>query len=140
MTTRVGANVLVQACRPFWRSLVPSSAMGRVEGMQNPGADLGLHSAERGVWGRHALFHTAPQSLASLPVTIPALGESISDGTVASLLKKAGDTVEEDEPIVSIETDKVTVDVRAPQAGVILAVLVRWQERAEESFSEIWGV
>jgi 2-oxoglutarate dehydrogenase E2 component (dihydrolipoamide succinyltransferase) len=58
-------------------------------------------------------------------VTIPPLGESITDGTVAAVLKKVGDPVEEDEPIVQIETDKVTIDVRAPRAGVIEAILVR---------------
>jgi biotin carboxyl carrier protein len=70
-------------------------------------------------------FHWTPSSLASLQVKVPPLGESISDGTVAGVLKSAGDAVEEDEPIVQIETDKVTVDVRAPKAGVIEAILVR---------------
>lgn len=61
---------------------------------------------------------------AQLQVAIPALGESITDGTVAAILKAPGDSVEEDEPIVQIETDKVTIDVRAPRAGIIDAILV----------------
>jgi 2-oxoglutarate dehydrogenase E2 component (dihydrolipoamide succinyltransferase) len=83
-----------------------------------------------GWWGLAAAavsarLHTAGAPLlASLQVKIPALGESISDGTVSAVLKQAGDRVEEDEPILQIETDKVTVDVRAPRAGVIEAILV----------------
>ena len=45
------------------------------------------------------------------------MGESITEGTIAEILKKEGDTVEEDETIAQIETDKVTVDVKAPAAG-----------------------
>lgn len=47
-------------------------------------------------------LHTARQLLSSLQVKIPALGESISDGTVAAVLKQAGDRVEEDEPILQV--------------------------------------
>ncbi|KAI7839765.1 hypothetical protein COHA_006567 [Chlorella ohadii] len=68
-------------------------------------------------------LHTARQLLSSLQVKIPALGESIADGTVAVVLKQPGDRVEEDEPILQIETDKVTVDVRAPKAGIVEAIL-----------------
>ena len=52
-------------------------------------------------------------------VKVPALGESITAGTLAQWLKKAGDAVAADEPIASLETDKVTVDVPSPVAGVL---------------------
>jgi len=52
-------------------------------------------------------------------VKVPALGESITEGTLAQWLKKAGDAVAADEPIASLETDKVTVDVPSPVAGVL---------------------
>nr|KJB22144.1 hypothetical protein B456_004G031700 [Gossypium raimondii] len=52
-------------------------------------------------------------------VVVPFMGESISDGTLATFLKKPGDSVAADEPIAQIETDKVTIDVVSPQAGVI---------------------
>ena len=52
-------------------------------------------------------------------VVVPALGESITEATVGEWLKQPGDTVEADEPIVSLETDKVAVDVPAPEAGVL---------------------
>jgi 2-oxoglutarate dehydrogenase E2 component (dihydrolipoamide succinyltransferase) len=53
---------------------------------------------------------------------VPTLGESVSSATVARWLKKAGDAVAADEPLVELETDKVTVEVNAPVAGVISAI------------------
>jgi 2-oxoglutarate dehydrogenase E2 component (dihydrolipoamide succinyltransferase) len=53
---------------------------------------------------------------------VPTLGESVSSATVARWLKKAGDAVAADEPLVELETDKVTVEVNAPVAGVIAAI------------------
>ncbi len=55
-------------------------------------------------------------------VKIPNLGESISEATVAEWLKKVGDAVKQDEPIASLETDKVAVELTAPVAGVITAI------------------
>ncbi len=52
-------------------------------------------------------------------VIIPALGESITEATVGQWLKNVGDTVKADEPIVSLETDKVSVEVPAPSDGVL---------------------
>ncbi|XP_010244482.1 PREDICTED: dihydrolipoyllysine-residue succinyltransferase component of 2-oxoglutarate dehydrogenase complex 2, mitochondrial-like isoform X2 [Nelumbo nucifera] len=50
---------------------------------------------------------------------VPFMGESITDGTLAKFLKKPGDSVQVDEPIAQVETDKVTIDVASPEAGVI---------------------
>ncbi|KAA8520098.1 hypothetical protein F0562_014354 [Nyssa sinensis] len=50
---------------------------------------------------------------------VPFMGESITDGTLANFLKKPGDHVDIDEPIAQVETDKVTIDVASPEAGVI---------------------
>jgi 2-oxoglutarate dehydrogenase E2 component (dihydrolipoamide succinyltransferase) len=55
-------------------------------------------------------------------ILVPTLGESVSTATVARWLKKAGDTVKADEPLVELETDKVTVEVNAPAAGVIQSI------------------
>ncbi|MGY6551649.1 MAG: 2-oxoglutarate dehydrogenase complex dihydrolipoyllysine-residue succinyltransferase [Erythrobacter sp.] len=52
-------------------------------------------------------------------ITVPALGESVSEGTIAEWLKQPGDAVAVDEPIASLETDKVAVDVPSPVAGVM---------------------
>src|SRR5688500_12395002 len=58
-------------------------------------------------------------------VIVPALGESITEGTLAQWLKKPGDAVAADEPIASLETDKVTVEVPSPVAGVMAEQLVK---------------
>src|ERR687894_18949 len=58
-------------------------------------------------------------------VQVPALGESITEGTLAQWLKKPGDAVAADEPIASLETDKVTVEVPSPVAGVFGEALVQ---------------
>ncbi|KAM5585526.1 dihydrolipoyllysine-residue succinyltransferase component of 2-oxoglutarate dehydrogenase complex 2, mitochondrial [Rosa sericea] len=54
-----------------------------------------------------------------IDAVVPFMGESITDGTLATFLKKPGDRVEVDEPIAQIETDKVTIDVASPESGVI---------------------
>jgi 2-oxoglutarate dehydrogenase E2 component (dihydrolipoamide succinyltransferase) len=56
-------------------------------------------------------------------IKVPTLGESVSEATVAQWLKKEGDSVEQDEPIVELETDKVTLEVNAPEAGVISKIV-----------------
>ncbi len=55
----------------------------------------------------------------SIEVKVPTLGESVSEATVGQWLKKPGEAVAVDEPIVSLETDKVAVDVPAPAAGIM---------------------
>ena len=57
-------------------------------------------------------------------VAVPALGESITEGTLAQWLKKPGEAVAADEPIATLETDKVSVDVPSPSAGVLSETLV----------------
>jgi 2-oxoglutarate dehydrogenase E2 component (dihydrolipoamide succinyltransferase) len=54
-----------------------------------------------------------------IDITVPTLGESVTEATVAKWLKKAGEAVAQDEPLVELETDKVTLEVNAPQAGVL---------------------
>ena len=56
-------------------------------------------------------------------IIVPTLGESITEATVAKWLKKAGDAVKADEAVVSLETDKVSVDVTSPKAGVLSEIL-----------------
>ena len=53
----------------------------------------------------------------SIDIHVPTLGESVSDATIARWIKKAGDTVAVDEPVVELETDKVTLEVPSPIAG-----------------------
>src|SRR5690349_19002582 len=58
-------------------------------------------------------------------VEVPALGESITEGTLAQWLKQPGESVAADEPIASLETDKVSVEVPSPIAGVLTEQLVK---------------
>ena len=53
----------------------------------------------------------------TIDITVPSLGESITEATVARWLKAPGDTVARDEPLVELETDKIAVEVNAEAAG-----------------------
>src|SRR6201991_2001589 len=56
------------------------------------------------------------------PVLMPELGESVTEGTVTRWLKKVGDSVEVDEPLVEVSTDKVDTEIPSPVAGTLLAI------------------
>eukprot|EP00166_Cyanidium_caldarium_P001760 ctg_190.g153 len=90
-------------------------------------------------WGRpmrrYAATSAHPKAAANAEavqlVSVPTMGESITEGTVVALLKQPGDPVEEDEVVVQLETDKVTVDVRSPAAGVVREVLAAEGDNVE---------
>ena len=56
-------------------------------------------------------------------IVVPSLGESVSEATIAKWFKKVGDAVTQDEPLVELETDKVTMEVNAPASGVLKAIV-----------------
>src|SRR5204862_242353 len=58
----------------------------------------------------------------STPVNLPALGESVTEGTVTRWLKQVGDTVAVDEPLLEVSTDKVDTEIPSPVAGVLLEI------------------
>lgn len=60
----------------------------------------------------------------AVEIVVPVLGESVSDATVARWIKKAGEAVAADEPVVELETDKVTLEVPSPVAGVVTDIIV----------------
>ncbi|MEU5161469.1 2-oxoglutarate dehydrogenase, E2 component, dihydrolipoamide succinyltransferase [Streptomyces sp. NPDC020875] len=64
-------------------------------------------------------------------VVLPALGESVTEGTVTRWLKSVGDSVDEDEPLLEVSTDKVDTEIPAPTAGVLLEIVVGEDETAE---------
>jgi len=64
-------------------------------------------------------------------VSLPALGESVTEGTVTRWLKKVGDRVEVDEPLVEVSTDKVDTEIPSPIAGIVEAILVAEDETVE---------
>ncbi|MCD8498338.1 MAG: 2-oxoglutarate dehydrogenase complex dihydrolipoyllysine-residue succinyltransferase [Alphaproteobacteria bacterium] len=57
-------------------------------------------------------------------IVVPTLGESVSEATVARWLKQEGEAVKADEPLVELETDKVTLEVNAPESGVVSKIIV----------------
>ncbi|MEU6355925.1 biotin/lipoyl-containing protein, partial [Streptomyces sp. NPDC047072] len=64
-------------------------------------------------------------------VVLPALGESVTEGTVTRWLKEVGEEVAEDEPLLEVSTDKVDTEIPAPVAGVLLEIVVGEDETAE---------
>ena len=64
-------------------------------------------------------------------VSLPALGESVTEGTVTRWLKNVGDRVEVDEPLLEVSTDKVDTEIPSPVAGVIESILVQEDETVE---------
>ncbi|MCG7299903.1 2-oxoglutarate dehydrogenase, E2 component, dihydrolipoamide succinyltransferase [Brevibacterium ravenspurgense] len=67
----------------------------------------------------------------SQEVTMPALGESVTEGTVTRWLKEVGDTVEVDEPLLEVSTDKVDTEIPSPVAGTVLELLAEEDDDVE---------
>jgi len=65
---------------------------------------------------------TAESGGGTVEVVMPQMGESIAEGTITKWLKKVGDTVERDEPLFEISTDKVDAEIPAPSAGVLVEI------------------
>jgi pyruvate dehydrogenase E2 component (dihydrolipoamide acetyltransferase) len=65
------------------------------------------------------------------PVTLPALGESVTEGTVTRWLKQPGDTVQVDEPLLEVSTDKVDTEIPSPVSGVLVEIKVGEDETVE---------
>ncbi|MEU2020917.1 2-oxoglutarate dehydrogenase, E2 component, dihydrolipoamide succinyltransferase [Streptomyces sp. NPDC016469] len=74
---------------------------------------------------------TGASSASGTDVTLPALGESVTEGTVTRWLKEVGEEVAEDEPLLEVSTDKVDTEIPAPVAGVLLEIVVGEDETAE---------
>src|SRR5215467_8592480 len=64
-------------------------------------------------------------------VQMPALGESVTEGTVTRWLKQEGDTVELDEPLVEVSTDKVDTEIPSPAAGVLTKIVAQEDDTVE---------
>ncbi len=81
--------------------------------------------------------HTAQEAEAAqgasgaTPVTLPALGESVTEGTVTRWLKQVGDDVAVDEPLLEVSTDKVDTEIPSPVAGKLLEIKVQEDETVE---------
>src|ERR1700761_5612423 len=67
----------------------------------------------------------------SVSVTMPRLGESVTEGTVTRWLKAEGEHVDADEPLLEVSTDKVDTEVPSPAAGPLLSIKVQEDETVE---------
>ncbi|MFD9597498.1 biotin/lipoyl-containing protein, partial [Kitasatospora sp. NPDC059973] len=67
----------------------------------------------------------------AVSVTLPALGESVSEGTVTRWLKAEGERVEVDEPLLEVSTDKVDTEIPAPASGILASIKVGEDETVE---------
>src|SRR5690349_8224453 len=67
----------------------------------------------------------------AISVQMPALGESVTEGTVTRWLKQEGDTVEQDEPLLEVSTDKVDTEIPSPAAGVLTKIVAQEDDTVE---------
>ena len=67
----------------------------------------------------------------AISVQMPALGESVTEGTVTRWLKQEGDTVEVDEPLLEVSTDKVDTEIPSPAAGVLAKIIAHEDDTVE---------
>src|SRR5690348_4982953 len=67
----------------------------------------------------------------AVSVTLPALGESVTEGTVTRWLKAEGERVEADEPLLEVSTDKVDTEIPAPASGILASIKVGEDETVE---------
>ncbi|MFC7184663.1 biotin/lipoyl-containing protein, partial [Kitasatospora paranensis] len=68
----------------------------------------------------------------AVSVTLPALGESVTEGTVTRWLKAEGERVEVDEPLLEVSTDKVDTEIPAPASGILASIKVGEDEAVED--------
>ena len=99
-----------------------SAAAGEPAARDEAGAGYGNHAPTPASVAQVVPDPAASSNAGRTDITVPTLGESVSEATVAKWFKKAGDAVKADEPLVELETDKVTLEVNAPAAGVLSAI------------------
>ncbi|MBU8856296.1 MULTISPECIES: 2-oxoglutarate dehydrogenase, E2 component, dihydrolipoamide succinyltransferase [unclassified Micromonospora] len=102
----------------------PEQAEQAEEAAAEPGAEAEQSAVEEPA-------EPAAPSGEGTPVTMPALGESVTEGTVTRWLKQVGETVEVDEPLLEVSTDKVDTEIPSPVAGTLQEIKVAEDETAD---------
>ncbi|CAM9809767.1 unnamed protein product, partial [Ectocarpus fasciculatus] len=130
---RLGTSLARHGARASSRQATPAVAVATVRlSVLSRGGAVAAAAAARaapttGVWARHGVIggshtqfarHLSSGSEEVVPV--PSMGDSITEGTIVEWAKQPGDSVEVDEVVVVLETDKVSIDVRAPSAGTLV--------------------
>ena len=114
-----------------------SAGAGEAPAAEAPAEEAPAPEAEAPAAEAPAPEAAAPATEAAAPagegheVTLPALGESVTEGTVTRWLKSIGDTVEVDEPLLEVSTDKVDTEIPSPVAGTLQEIRVAEDETAE---------
>ncbi|HSL08940.1 MAG TPA: 2-oxoglutarate dehydrogenase, E2 component, dihydrolipoamide succinyltransferase [Pseudonocardiaceae bacterium] len=132
-TDKVDTEIPSPATGVLQRIVVPADETVQV------GAELAVIGDSSGDGGRnHTEWVEPPQQPSAqptpsagdsgTPVTMPALGESVTEGTVTRWLKQVGDTVEADEPLLEVSTDKVDTEIPSPVAGTVVEIVVAQDE------------
>ena len=101
------------------------------DGSSAPAAAPAAPAAEAPAAPAAAAESPAAGSATGQEVTLPALGESVTEGTVTRWLKEVGEQVEVDEPLVEVSTDKVDTEIPSPVAGTLLEIRIPEDEEAE---------
>ena len=117
------SNVPETAATPAADSATPAAAVAPATDQGNPAAVPGTQSLS----SQSGTPSAAPPEQASsgTEVTMPQMGESITEGTITKWLKRVGDTVQRDEPIFEISTDKVDAEIPSPVAGKLSEIKVQ---------------
>ncbi len=75
----------------------------------------------------------------STEIKLPELGENVSAGDLVRMLVKAGDTIQKDQPVVELETDKATIEVPSPAAGRITEIRVKEGDKVSVGQAFLWS-
>ena len=114
------AGKLAEIVAPEGTLVAPNALLAQIAAMGDAGPEEMLPKDDA---GRKAQEGQRKMSGKSVDVMVPTLGESVTEATVATWFKKVGDAVAQDEMLCELETDKVSVEVPAPAAGVLAEIL-----------------
>lgn len=109
----------------------PVAPPAQIEEVQPAAAEIARPAPVEQAQTTNASTANSPSSEAAAEVVMPQMGESITEGTVSKWLKAVGDTIEKDEPLLEISTDKVDAEVPSPSAGILLEIRVNEGETVE---------
>ncbi|WP_347268008.1 2-oxoglutarate dehydrogenase complex dihydrolipoyllysine-residue succinyltransferase [Paracoccus sp. (in: a-proteobacteria)] len=114
------AGRLAEIVAPEGATVAPNALLAQITQTAGAGPAENLPNAETGAMPQEGL---KKMSAKTVDVMVPTLGESVTEATVATWFKKVGDAVAQDEMLCELETDKVSVEVPAPAAGVLAEIL-----------------
>ncbi len=116
------AGTLTEILADVGADVEVGAVLGRIDGEGETAAAPAEASPAAEAAPAEAPAPSAPGGGDDVRIVVPALGESIAEATVGNWLKSVGDAVAADEPLVELETDKVSVEVNAPAAGTLMAI------------------